>query len=149
MWPQSPLAGWLTSALYIAKQGDAAADITAALNYVPSIDSEENRKFQKDFQNKYGRGASEFAVAGYDSARLIVEAPKLTGGKTDDKGAIIDAIHKVSFVGPRGALRIDPKTNNVIQDIYVFETRKMGGKVKPVVIDKFPSVQDPPRGCVM
>ncbi len=142
-------AGWLTSTLYIAKQGDAAADITAVLNYVPSIDSEENKKFQKDFQSKYGRVASEFAVAGYDSARLIVEALKLTGGKTDDKGAIVDAMHKVSFVGPRGALRIDPKTNNVIQDIYVFETRKMGGKVKQVVIDKFPSVQDPPRGCVM
>jgi branched-chain amino acid transport system substrate-binding protein len=142
-------AGWLTSALYIAKQGDAAIGFTGSLNYIPSIDRPENVAFQKAFQAKYGRVASEFGVQGYDSARLIVQALKAVKGKTDDKKAIVDAMHKVSFIGARGPFRIDPMTNNVIQDMYVFETRKVGDKVEMVLIDNMKNVQDPPKGCKM
>ena len=137
-------AGWLSSAFNIERQGAAAAGFIGALNYVPSIDSPENNAFQDAFQARFGRVGSEFAVQGYDSARLIVEALRGTGGSTED---IIEAIHEVSFVGPRGELRIDPLTNNVIQDIYVFETRTVGDRIEQVVIDTFVDVRDPPNGC--
>ncbi len=137
-------AGWLSSAFNIERQGAAAAGFIGALNYVPSIDSPENRAFQDAFQARFGRVGSEFAVQGYDSARLIVEALRGTGGSTEQ---IIEAIHEVSFVGPRGELRIDPLTNNVIQDIYVFETRTVGDRIEQVVIDTFVDVRDPPNGC--
>ena len=32
------------------------------------------------------------------------------------------ALPKVSFTGPRGELRIDPATNNIVQPIHVYET---------------------------
>ena len=137
-------AGWLSSAFNIERQGAAAAGFIGALNYVPSIDSAENSAFQDAFQARFGRVGSEFAVQGYDSARLIVEALKRTGGSTEQ---IVEAIHEVSFVGPRGELRIDPLTNNVIQDIYVFETRTVGDRIEQVVIDTFVDVRDPPNGC--
>ena len=137
-------AGWLSSAFNIERQGDAAAGFIGALNYVPSIESPENAAFQDTFQARFGRVGSEFAVQGYDSARLIVEALKRTGGSTDE---IVEAIREVSFVGPRGELRIDPLTNNVIQDIYVFETRLIGDRIEQVVIDTFADVRDPPNGC--
>ncbi|MDP6517639.1 MAG: ABC transporter substrate-binding protein [Alphaproteobacteria bacterium] len=142
-------AGWLTSPLFLPAEGAAAVGFTGALNYVPSIDSDENRQFQNAFQEKHGRVGSEFTVQGYDTARLIVEALEITGGATDDKAALVAAMHQVSFTGPRGPLRIDPATNNVIQDIYVFETRQVGYAVKQVVIDKMEAVQDPPNGCRM
>ncbi len=146
-----PLAGpgWLTSALYLAKQGDAALGTQLSLNYVPSIDTPENKAFQDAFKAKYERGASEFAVQAYDSIHLIIEGLKATGGKTDDKKALADALRSVSFVGPRGPLKIDAKTNNVIQDVYIYEIQKDGDGVKPVIMDVIKDVQDEPKGCVM
>lgn len=140
-------AGWLTSPLYIDEQGPAAAGVLGILNYVPSIETPENIEFQLAFQNMFGRVASEFAVQGYDTARLIIEALALTEGNVKKRAALVAAMHKVTFTGPRGVLRIDPATNNIIQDIHIFETRAAGGKVRAVVIDTLPAVQDPPKGC--
>ncbi len=140
-------AGWLTSPLYIDEQGPAAADVLGILNYVPSIETPENIEFQLAFQNMFGRVASEFAVQGYDTARLIIEALVLREGNVKNRAALVAAMHKVTFTGPRGELRIDPATNNIIQDIHIFETRAAGGKVRAVVIDTLPAMQDPPKGC--
>jgi branched-chain amino acid transport system substrate-binding protein len=140
-------AGWLTSPLYIDVQGDAAAGILGILNYVPGIDSPENEAFQEAYQARYGRVASEFAVQGYDTARLIVEALRRTGGETADKAALVRAMHEVSFTGPRGPLRIDPATNNIIQDIHIFETRPGPDGMELAVIETLPAMQDPPNGC--
>ncbi len=142
-------AGWLTSALYLHKQGADAEGILSILNYVPSIDNAENAAFQQAFKAKYERPASEFGVAAYDSARLIVEALTATGGNTQDKEAIMKAIHGVSFNGPRGPFRVDPATNNIVQNIYISEIEKVGDGVNAVVKDVVESVQDQPNGCTM
>ena len=142
-------AGWLTSPLFLPAQGTAATGFIGALNYVPTIESEENRAFQAAFSEKHQRTASEFTVQGFDTGRLIVEALKLTSGKTADKAALVEAIHRVHFTSPRGPFRIDPATNNVIQDIYIFEMRQTGYDIRHVVIDKIADVQDPPNGCKM
>ena len=44
-------------------------------------------------------------------------------------------------------MRLDPATNNVVQNIYIFENRFKDGKVEQVVLDTIPDVQDPPNGC--
>ena len=142
-------AGWLTSPLFLPAQGAAAAGFIGALNYVPTIDSDENAAFQAAFSEKHERMGSEFTVQGFDTGRLIVEALRLTGGETADKAALVAAIHRVHFTGPRGPFRIDPATNNVIQDIYIFEMRQTGYNIRHVVIDKIADVQDPPYGCKM
>ena len=142
-------AGWLNSALYVKKQGADAVGTLGALNYYPSIDTPENRAFQEQFRAKHGRDASEFGVAAYDSVRLIVDALKATGGKTDDKAALVKAMHDVQFTGPRGPFRIDPKTNNVVQNIYVARIEEMGDSVGAVIRHTFPNVQDPPNGCAL
>ena len=141
--------GALTSPLFLPAQGSAAAGFIGSSHYVPTIDSDENREFQFVFNETYERIASEFAVQGFDTGRLIVEALKITGGETADKAAFVEAIHAVEFTGPRGPFRIDPHTNNVIQDMYIFEMRQVGYNIRHVVIDKIPNVQDPPNGCVM
>ena len=142
-------AGWLNSALYVKKQGADAVGTLGALNYYPSIDTPENRAFQEQFRAKHGRDASEFGVAAYDSVRLIVDALKATGGKTGDKAALVKAMHDVQFTGPRGPFRIDPKTNNVVQNIYVARIEEMGDSVGAVIQHTFPNVQDPPNGCAL
>ena len=140
-------AGWLTSALYVKKEGAAAEGLVTILNYYPAIDNPENRTFQSKFRAKYGRDGSEFGVAAYDSAHMIVDALRATGGYTDDKAALVTAMHHVQFNGPRGPFRIDPKTNNVIQNIYIARVVKDGDSVANQVIETIPNVQDDPKGC--
>ena len=142
-------AGWLNSALYVKKQGADAIGTLGALNYYPSIDTPENKAFQEQFRAKHGRDASEFGVAAYDSVRLIVSGLQATGGKTDDKAALMSAMRSVEFVGPRGPFRIDPKTNNVIQNIYVAQVEEQGDSVGAVIKHTFPNVQDAPNGCTL
>ncbi len=142
-------AGWLNSALYINTQGNDAIGNLGVLNYVPSIDTPENIAFQSKFNSVYGRMASEFGVAAYDSARLIVEALSATGGKTENKEALVKEMQQVRFNGPRGPFRIDPLTNNVIQNIYIFRVEQQNKDVMAVVQDVITDVQDPPNGCFL
>ena len=142
-------AGWLNSALYINAQGMDAEGALGILNYVPSIDTPENHTFQEQFRAAHGRAGSEFGVAAYDSARLIVDALKATGGNTADKEALVAAMQATRFDGPRGPFQIDPRTNNVIQNVYIFEVQAQGDGVVAVVQDVIADVQDPPNGCTL
>ena len=139
-------AGFLTSAAYVHVQGEAADGVTVSLHYVPALETEENRKFQTAYQAKYGKVGSEFAVQGYDAAHVIIEAIKAAGG---DKEAFKKGLSKVSFNGPRGPLRIDPATNNVVQNIYVFKNTFKDGKVVQTVLSTAENVKDAPNGCSM
>lgn len=145
---QIPLygAGFLTSPAYVQVEGEAADGIVAGLHYVPSIDTQANKDFQAAYQAAYGKPASEFSVAGYDAARLVVEAAKASGG---DKEKFDAELAKVSFDGPRGPLRLDPHTNNVIQNIYIFENKFKDGAVVQEVLETIPDVQDPVNGCTL
>jgi branched-chain amino acid transport system substrate-binding protein len=140
-------AGFLTSAAYVQVQGQAADGIIASLHYIPTIDTPENERFQDGYQAAYdGKQGSEFAVAGYDAARMIIEAIAASGG---DKKKFKAALNEVSFSGPRGPLRIDPATHNVIQNIYIFRNEFSDGKVRQRLLDTVEAVQDPPNGCQM
>jgi branched-chain amino acid transport system substrate-binding protein len=138
-------AGFLTSAAYVHVQGAAADGIIASLHYVPTIDTPENKRFQEGYQAAYeGKLGSEFAVAGYDAAHLIIEAIKAAGG---DKAKFKDELAKVSFNGPRGPLKIDPATHNVIQNMYIFRNEFADGKVTQKVLATVEGVQDEVNGC--
>jgi branched-chain amino acid transport system substrate-binding protein len=140
-------AGWLISPLNLPGEGDAAAGVIGILNYVPAIDNPVNKAFQAKFQAKYNRTASEFAAQGYDTGKLIYAALKANGGKTSDKAALVKALHEVTVEGTRGPLKIDPKTNNIIQDIYIYEAKKVGDKIDFNVLSRIKNVQDAPNGC--
>ena len=138
-------AGFLTSAAYVHVQGEAADGIIASLHYVPTIDTPENKRFQDGYKAAYeGKLGSEFAVAGYDAAHLIVKAIAAAGG---DKAKFKGELAKVSFNGPRGPLRIDPATHNVIQNMYIFRNEFADGKVTQKVLATIEGVQDPVNGC--
>lgn len=144
--PKIPLvgSGFLNSPLYVAAEGDAAIGIKAGLHYVPTLDTPENKAFVAAFKAKFNRVPSEFAVQGYDSARVLLEAIK-GGGK--DRASLTAALAKVKYTGPRGPLEIDPATNNIVQNIYVYDTIKEGEALTQKVIGVIPNVRDEPNGC--
>ena len=140
-------AGWITSPAYVHVQGEAAGGIFGSLNYVTTIDTPENERFQQAYRAAHeGKPASEFAVAGYDAARLIILAAAAAG---DDKQAFANKLREVQFNGPRGPLRIDPATNNVVQNIYIFETRVRNGAATHAILDTIEGVRDAANGCML
>lgn len=139
-------SGFLTSPLYVNAQGEAAEGIVTALHYAPTIDSGPNAAFVGAFIEETGRMPSEFAVHGYDAAHALIEAAK-TGAT--GRAALADALRQVRFEGPRGALSIDPATNNLIQPIYVYETVAGEGGLTQKILAQLPAEADPINGCEM
>jgi branched-chain amino acid transport system substrate-binding protein len=137
-------SGFLTSPLYVTADGPAAIGVVGSLHYVPTLDTPENKAFVAAYQKKSGRVPSEYTVQGYDAGRTLAEALK-SGAK--GREAIAAALSKVSYTGPRGPLRIDPATNNIVQNIYVFETVAQGDGVTQKILGTVPNVADPPNGC--
>ncbi len=138
-------AGFLTSQLYRNAIGEAALGSINSLHYVTTLDNPENARFQQAFQQKYGRVASEFAVQGYDAARLIVAALAASKG---DKEKFVDAARTTTFASPRGPWRIDPATNNIVQNIYVYQiVQGPDGRLVEKVLKVYENEQDPPNGC--
>ena len=139
-------SGFLTSPLYVKAEGDAAVGVTTSLHYVPTLDTPRNKSFVERFEKKFGRKPSEFAVAGYDSAKVLLQA-MATGAK--GRKELNAAIRAVKYDGPRGPLTIDPATNNVIQNVYVYETVKDGDALTQKVVGETLAVQDAPNGCTL
>jgi len=139
-------SGFLTSALYVGAQGPAAQGVVASLHYVPTIDTPENKAFVKAFKGKAGHNPSEYAVHGYDAGRALITAIK-SGAK--DRESLAAALAKVSYTGPRGPLKIDPATHNIVQNIYVYETVADGDGLTQKIIATIPNVADEPNGCKM
>ena len=140
-------AGFLTSAAYVDVQGEAADGVIGSLHYFPGLDTQENHAFQAAYQAKFdGKTGSEFAVAGYDAARMVAAAIKAAAG---DKSKFKSELAKVRFTGPRGPMEIDPKTHNIVQNIYVFKNEFINGKVRQRVLATIANVRDAPNGCVM
>lgn len=128
--------------------GDAALDIDMVANYVPEIDTAVNKAFVAAWRKVHNADPEEFAVAGYDSIRYILEAVKKLNGATKDREALAKAIRTTSYESPRGPIAIG-KTNTVTQNIYVVRTVKTDSKIGYKVVDTYRNYVDPVEGCTL
>lgn len=139
--------GFLTAPLYLRAQGAAAEGVVGALHYLPTLQTPENAAFVDAYKAAHGGDMpSEYVVAGYDAGRLLLGA--LESGATG-RAAIAKALPKVAYTGPRGPLHIDPATNNIVQNVYIFETIKLDAGTSYRLLDTRGQVRDAPNGCVM
>ncbi|GAC1656063.1 MAG: ABC transporter substrate-binding protein [Candidatus Dormibacteraceae bacterium] len=139
-------SGFFVEQDVLAAITDAApAGAITGLHWALTLQNKENQDFISRYSKKYGgRQADVFAVQGYDTARVVVEALTAVKGKTDNKDAFLKAIAAVAFKSPRGDFKFDPATNNVVQTIYVRKVvndPKLGWTNQ--VIDQYPGVADP------
>ena len=82
------------------------------------------------------------AVGGYDGMHLIYEALKKTQGATDGD-ALIGAMKGMKWESPRGPISIDPETRDIVQNIYIRKTERVGGELYNVEFATFEAVKDP------
>lgn len=107
--------------------GDAAAGTISAAMYDAALDTPENRKFVAAFQARYKRTPSLYAAAGYDAANLLDLAVRKAGGDSKKLAASVRAAG-AEFKSVRGPFRFG-SNNMPIQNYYVFETSRDGGKL--------------------
>jgi len=138
---------WTVGPLLAPAQGLAGVGFKGPINYIPQLDNPVNAKFRAAYKEKMKRDPDEVTINGYDAVKMVIQALDKIGSKPKDGKAMIEALRSLTYSGPRGPMRIDPKTNNVIQNIYMVEVINDSGKPSYKVLDTIPNVQDPPNGC--
>lgn len=138
----------LTPQMLHAAQGDAAVGVVSSVNYTPDLETAGNAAFVAAYKKKFGVLPAEFSVMAYESMRLIIEGVKARNGDTKDRLALVTALEKVTFNGPRGRISIDPATHGATQNFYIVKTVKKDDRIGFETIETFADVVDPVKGCV-
>lgn len=132
----------ITSESALKSMGDTALGVITVSNYDYNHQSPKNKAFVAAYRKAYHRTPDIFSIGGYDGMRIIYNALKKTGGKTDGQ-SLIDAAKGMSFESPRGPVSIDPKTRDIIENVYIRRVEKVGTKLKNVEFDTIKHVKDP------
>ena len=111
-----------------------------SLHYYSTLDNAQNKKFVADYKAKYNESSNAYAVQAYDGAKLIVDALNKTTGNTEPS-ALLPTMLGAKWDSPRGPVSISPEYHDIVQNIYVAETKMAGGQVQNVVTKTFEAVQ--------
>ena len=120
--------------------GDAAIGTITSHFYSAAHPSAENKAYVAAIEKANpGMRPNFMSVGGWDGMELIYEVLKKTNGSTDgDK--FIAAAKGLSWVSPRGKVTIDPRTRDIIQDVYMREVKRVSGHLYNVEFDRVASV---------
>ncbi|MGH6980791.1 MAG: ABC transporter substrate-binding protein [Stellaceae bacterium] len=126
--------------------GDAALGLVSTTHYPEHGDNALNKALWAQWFKDFGPNPSivpDIATcSAYDAMELIYRAvakfgPHVTGDQA------IGFFKGMTIPSPRGSITIDPKTRDVIQDIYVQKVEKKDGKLLNVPFDVVKNVKDP------
>jgi branched-chain amino acid transport system substrate-binding protein len=126
----------------LAGTGDALVGVETAGFYSAAHPSQINKDYVAAYAKATGHRANHISVGGYDGMNLIYLALQKTGGSTDPD-RIIEAMKGMSWESPRGPITIDPRTRDIVQNIYVRKVEKRDGEPWAVEFATFEAVKDP------
>ena len=122
---------------------DAAVGLLSGAEWAPNLDTPENKAFVAAYEKEYGVVPSLYAAQGYDAAKLIDGALKVTGGKVADKDAFRKALASAPFKSVRGTFAFSPN-GFPVQDFYVVKAvKRADGKFETEIVSKvFTAMKD-------
>jgi branched-chain amino acid transport system substrate-binding protein len=123
--------------------GDTFLGVVTAGFYSAAHPSELNKSYVEAYAQANGHRANFISVGGYDGIHLIFQALEKTGGNTTDADALIAAMKGMELESPRGPISIDPRTRDVVQNIYIRKVEKVNGQPWSVEFKTFEAVKDP------
>ncbi|MFL4976062.1 MAG: ABC transporter substrate-binding protein [Microvirga sp.] len=134
-------AGWtaLDDAL-LKSVGDEAVGVISATYYTADHDSPSNKRFVAAMAKDYGVLPGAYSAAMYIAGQCVEAALGKTGGKSDDKKALSDALHGLSLEDtPRGPVAFD-EGGNVVGSVFVRRCERKGGNLVNTTIKTYPKV---------
>jgi branched-chain amino acid transport system substrate-binding protein len=73
---------------------------------------------------------------------VIYQALKATNGNTD-ADTVVGAMKGMKWESPRGPISIDPRTRDIVQNVYIRKVQMVNGEPWAIEFDTFPAVKDP------
>ncbi|HEV2160744.1 MAG TPA: ABC transporter substrate-binding protein [Stellaceae bacterium] len=122
--------------------GDEAIGLINSIPYTLDLKTDANRRFIASMKKYYGADIpiGFYAAALYVNGQILEAALKATGGKVDNRDALIKAIRAVSLTEtPRGSVKFDDY-GNLVFTVYIRRVEKRDGKLVNVTIKTYPNV---------
>ncbi|HVV95044.1 MAG TPA: ABC transporter substrate-binding protein, partial [Hyphomicrobiales bacterium] len=123
-------------------EGDDALGVITSFIYSPLHKSKENEEFIKEFDEITG-GKVPVGISGiafWDGLQLIRDGLEAQKGKKFDPDAFMKFVEGHKMMSPRGPIEIDPKTHDIIQNVYIRKVEKVNGKLANVEFETIPHV---------
>lgn len=133
--------GGVTDDDLLPNMGDAALGVITAMHYSAAHDSAANRTFVEAFVKANGFRPNFMAVGAYDGLHVVCEAARNAKGAGGE--ALLAAMKGLAFESPRGPVRIDPDTRDIVQNIYLRRVERVGGQLHNVEFDAIQAMKDP------
>jgi branched-chain amino acid transport system substrate-binding protein len=122
--------------------GSTLLGVVTAGFYSAAHPSALNKEYVAAYGKATGHRANFISVGGYDGMHLIYATLEKTGGKTD-VDSVIAAMKGMAWESPRGPISIDPRTRDIVQNIYIRRVQMVNGAPWAVEFATFPNVKDP------
>ena len=135
--------GDITEDTKLQAMGPAAVGLITMHHYHADLDNPENTRFVAAWRKEYGAHSTPdfLAVGGYDGMAAIVHVVQVLKGKIDTDKALA-ALKGWKFDSPRGPIKIDPDTRDIIMNEYLSEAVMKDGRLFQKVIGKIDAVKD-------
>jgi branched-chain amino acid transport system substrate-binding protein len=129
----------------LVNMGDAPLGYISAMHYSMVGDRPANKAFVAAWEREYGRAVPPgfIAVGAYDAMDAIYTAVREQKGKVDPDVSMKILAGYRNADSPRGPIAIDPATRDIVQNIYIRETRRVGDRLANVELETIPAVKDP------
>ena len=120
--------------------GDEAIGLVTASWYTSDLDTPVNKQFIAGMVRETGAIPGQYAAGLYINGMVAEAALKATGGKTDDKDALVKALRAVSLAdSPRGPFHFD-HFGNVVGNTYIRRIDRKDGKLVQTTIKTYQNV---------
>ena len=120
--------------------GDEAIGMISASPYTVDLDTPSNQKFVAGMLRDYENLPGLYAAGLYINGMVADAALQKTGGKADDRDALIKALREVALTDtPRGPFHFD-HFGNVVGDIFIRRCERMDGKLVNTTIKTYNNV---------
>ena len=125
--------------------GDEAKGVVTSGPYSIASTRPANKAFLAAWHRAYGQDSLPISasVAAWDGMTAIYDVIKETKGKFTGDQAMAILSHWRNPNSPRGLIAIDPKTRDIVQNIYIRRTQRVDGHLENVEFETIPQVKDP------
>lgn len=129
----------------LPSMGEIPLGVVNSGTYTITSKRPANQSFLSAWRKAYGENdIPDFvSVQGWDGMAMIFDAIKKTNGNVTGERAMKVLSHYKTDDSPRGSFSIDPKTRDIVQNIYIRRVEKVDGKLANVDLETFPMVKDP------
>jgi branched-chain amino acid transport system substrate-binding protein len=128
----------------LPSMGNNVLGVISAGTYSIAAKRPANDQFLAAWRKEYPTVIANYiGVAGYDGMHAIFDVIKQTKGKFTSDEAMAILTNWKNPDSPRGPIEIDPKTRDIVQNVYIRTVESVNGEPANIEFDTIPMVKDP------